>query len=433
MRPSEATDHPAGEPPPGVHHSPARARAADRPPGADPGDPRAIDADVAGAVGRVLDRLLAERVATARGLDPGFARDLAERVARFTLDGGRRSRSRFVWWALRACGGADAARADAALHLGAALELIQTCALVHDDVMDGSRLRRGRPSLHADIAAQYGGAAPDPRTARFGESAGILAGDLALAWADDMVTDTCVDRLDADTSRRVREIWRAMRTEMVAGQYLDVRGRLAPAPSPAHAMRAACLKSALYSVERPLALGAALARADAATTRELCAAGRCAGIAFQLRDDLQDVFGDPRRTGKPGGGDIRAGKPTYLVAVAEARAEGAGDRTAATVLRRSLGRADLSERDQAEVRDVLVGTGARAAVEARIDTLVLRGTRHLDSASLAPEGRDALLALLRTVAGAPPVPRPADGPPPGSGDGAPVPLLLSVVSEGAAQ
>lgn len=114
-----------------------------------------------------------------------------------------------------------------------------------------------------------------------------------------------------------------MRTEMVAGQYLDIQGQATSSRSLARAIRAACLKSALYSVERPLALGAALAGADAARTQALCSAGRCVGIAFQLRDDLGDVFGGPRHTGKPTGGDIRAGKPTYLVAVAQARAEAA--------------------------------------------------------------------------------------------------------------
>ncbi|MFD7137252.1 polyprenyl synthetase family protein [Streptomyces sp. NPDC059894] len=364
----------------------------------DVNDLPAIDRDVPGAVGRVLDHLLAERVEHAAALDPVFARDLAERVARCTLEGGKRTRPRFVWWALRACGG-GAGAAEAALRVGAALELIQTCALVHDDVMDGSRLRRGRLALHADVAAQYAGTVPPEHGPRFGEAAAVLAGDLALAWADDVVAAT---ELAPGTARAVRELWSAMRTEMVAGQYLDVQGQATGARSAARAIRAACLKSALYSVERPLALGAALAGADPAPTEALCAAGRCVGIAFQLRDDLRDVFGDPRHTGKPSGGDIRTGKPTYLTAVARNRAEAAGDRRALALLRHSLGRADLSDSRLAEVRDVLVTTGARDAVEARIDRLVARGMRHLDSldpAALEPEGRSRLRELLHATAG----------------------------------
>ncbi|MBK3632397.1 polyprenyl synthetase family protein [Streptomyces sp. MBT97] len=464
MRPSKAKDHHAAvPPPPGPSHASRQTSAAGTHPrpvdfGTSPGslpegavgvpllpdvsDLRAIDDDVPAAVGRLLGDLLAERTAQAAVLDQVFAHDLAERVARFTLDGGKRTRSQFVWWALRACGGEGRAAA-AALRVGAALELIQTCALVHDDVMDGSRLRRGRPALHADVEAQYAAVAPTAQDARFGEAAGILAGDLALAWADDVLADT---ELAPDTARRVRGLWSAMRMEMVAGQYLDVQGQITSSRSSARAVRAACLKSALYSVERPLALGAGLAGADAATTAALCSAGRCVGIAFQLRDDLNDVFGSATRTGKPSGDDIRSGKPTYLVAVAQARAEAAGDRGALSVLRRSLGRADLSETGLAEVRGVLVATGARETVEARIERLAGQGMRHLDSVTLRGDGRLRLRALLRSAAGAPPAGRTPYGPPDtadpsdpsdppvdrtGAAGGASGSLLLTAGAEGA--
>ncbi|MER6789443.1 polyprenyl synthetase family protein [Streptomyces sp. NPDC000658] len=385
-----------------------------------------VDGDVPAAVGRLLRDLLTERVERAAALDPVFGHDLAERVAAFTLEGGKRMRSRFVWWALRACGGGPAA-AEAALRVGAALELIQTCALVHDDVMDGSLLRRGRPVLHADVAAQYAGAVSRDSGRRFGEAAAILAGDLALAWADDTVAAM---EVDVDTARRVRDLWSTMRTEMVAGQYLDLQGQVTSSVSLARAVRAACLKSALYSVERPLALGAALAGADTARTAALCSAGRCVGIAFQLRDDLGDVFGDPARTGKPTGGDIRAGKPTYLAAVARARAEATGDRHALAVLRRSLGRADLPDSRLGEVRDVLVATGARDVVEAKIDRLVAQGMRHLDSVALEPRARRRLRELLHAAAGTAPVPAPG---PCGADQGMSVSALLTVGAEGGAR
>ncbi|WP_079178071.1 polyprenyl synthetase family protein, partial [Streptomyces mangrovisoli] len=394
--------------------------------------PAAVDADVTLAVRGVLGGLLDERLAAARAVDPLFAADLAERVARFTEQGGKFSRSRLVWWALRACGGGDEpARAGAALRIGAALELIQTCALVHDDVMDDALLRRGRPTLHVDVAAQYEHAVdagtgprhdtrPDTRYgtrrgARLGEAAAILAGDLALAWADDIVAET---ELPPATARRVRELWSAMRLEMVAGQYLDVQGEATSARSLGRAVRAACLKSALYSVERPLALGAALADADPATARALSAAGRCVGLAFQLRDDLLDAFGDPRDTGKPAGGDIRSGKPTWLAAVTRARAESSGDTQALAALRHTLGLRDASELELATVREAFETTGARHTVEDRIERLTARGLHHLHSARLEPRARDRLDALLRAAAGTrptdpdPPETRPTDPSPP---------------------
>ncbi|MGV9356682.1 polyprenyl synthetase family protein [Streptomyces misionensis] len=370
---------------------------------------READADVPGAVGRMLDGVLAERLRRARSADPLFAEELAERVARFTLTGGKRTRAQLVWWAARACAGPDPAAAAAALRLGGAVELLQTCALVHDDVMDRAALRRGRPALHADLAERYAGRVG---AERFGQSAAVLAGDLALAWADDLVAET---PLSPPAAALVRRLWSDMRTEMVAGQYLDVKGQITAAWSLPRVRRAACLKSALYSVERPLALGAAVAGADDLTLRRLSDAGRCVGMAFQLRDDVEDVFGDPRETGKTCGGDIREGKPTYLVAVARSRAEAARDGAALAVLERWLGDAALTGHGLEQMREVLVRTGARAAVESTIDRLAALGLRHFDRAVLDAEGAGPLRALLLATAGARPDgnaarQRPADTP-----------------------
>ncbi|APU38612.1 polyprenyl synthetase family protein [Streptomyces sp. TN58] len=364
-----------------------------------------VDADVPGSVGRALEQILTDRLARAGALDPLFAEELAGRVARFTREGGKRTRSQLLWWSVRACGGDDEPAVAAALRIGAALELLQTCALVHDDLMDGSALRRGRPTLHTDLRNRYAGGAPADRAARFGEAAAVLAGDLALAWADDALAETA---LDPAVAALVRGVWGDMRTEMVAGQFLDLQGQLTGSRSRSQALRAAHLKSALYSVQRPLALGAALAGADGRTTRALCSAGRCVGMAFQLRDDLDDVFGDPRRTGKSRGDDIRNGKPTYLAALALARAEATGDRPALTVLERALGDEDLKPADLDEVRDVLVRTGARQAVEAKIDRLSARGLRHFDGALPDTAAKARLRKLLTSQAAS----RAEDGGPP---------------------
>ncbi|KWT61976.1 geranylgeranyl pyrophosphate synthase [Streptomyces albus subsp. albus] len=362
---------------------------------------RAVDADVTGAVERMLDGVLGERLADAAAADALFARDIAERVARFTLGGGKRLRGRFVWWGLRVCGGGDEA-AGAALRLAAALELLQTCALVHDDVMDGAELRRGRPALHVEVRTQYGhraGTGDGGRSAAaFGRSAAILAGDLALAWADDTVLDT---RVPDHSRSAVHALWRTMRTEMVAGQYLDLHAQATASHSPARALHTARLKSARYSVERPLLLGAALAGADDRATGALRAAGRCAGLAFQLHDDLLGVFGDPSETGKPSGDDIREGKLTYLTAVARARAEATGDHAALGVLDAALGAPDLTAADVDRVREVLVSTGARAALEDKIALLADRSTAHLaDLHGAAPSALRSLRDLLRATSGA---------------------------------
>ncbi|MBD0839744.1 polyprenyl synthetase family protein [Streptomyces sp. TRM68416] len=396
------TDPPApqaGHDGPGTHGTPPAGTLP-----ADLADARAIDTDVPAAVGRMLDHLLADRLDRAHLVDPLFAKDLAERVTRFTREGGKRSRPQLLWWSARACGGPEPAGASAALRIGAALELLQTCALVHDDVMDRSPLRRGRPALHADLSARYADRVPAGPAGRFGESAAILAGDLALAWADDVVAET---PLPAWTTIAVRRLWSDMRLEMVAGQYLDLHGQTVAARSLPRTLRAACLKSALYSVERPLALGAALAGADSVTVQKICTVGRRIGMAFQLRDDVTDVFGDARHTGKPCGGDIREGKATYLVVLARARAEADDDRAALKVLDRCVGNAALTAADLDEVREVLVRTGARAAVETKIERLVEQGLRHFDSALLDPDGGRRLRRLLVSAVDVTAPPEPA--------------------------
>ncbi len=380
-------------------------------------DPARVDGDVAAAVGAVLEDLLRRRVAEAADLDPVFGRDVAEPVARFVLEGGKRMRSRLLWWGLRACGGPVP---EAALPVAAALELLQTCALIHDDVMDGAPVRRSRPSFHAAWDAAHPeaaspeaahpevprpGAERPPHRPTFGESAAIVAGDLALAWADDAVAAA---EVPADRAERVRALWRALRAEMAAGQYLDLHGQATACRSTERAVRTALLKSALYSVQRPLMLGAALAGAAPVADRALAAAGRCAGLAFQLRDDLTDAFGGTAGTGEPPAADVRAGKPTFLVAVAVRLAEDGGDRAALDVLDRRPGAPDRTDPEVAEVLRVLAATGARGAVEAAVTALTERALRHLRDprAALEPAACRHLADLIAAVAGLPGTPAP---------------------------
>lgn len=163
----------------------------------------------------------------------------------------------------------------------------------------------------------------------FATAAAVLAGDLALAWADDLLTENA---LRSPHGWRLYREWQALRGEMVAGQYRDIHAQAAGSSGVDEAMTIATLKSALYTVERPLALGASLTAADARTVDALRSAGRCAGLAFQLRDDLLGAFGDPALTGKPSGDDLRVRKLTYLLAVATRLAEDSGDEEAVDAL-----------------------------------------------------------------------------------------------------
>lgn len=347
------------------------------------------------AMEAVLERELEARLWQARDTDAVFAIDMADRLAAYVRRGGKRLRTAFVWCGWRAAGGSG--DASAVLRTGAALELLQACALIHDDVMDGSPLRRGAPAMHVDFAHGHRAGRTGGSAESFGTSAAVLAGDLALAWADDLLTETA---LASPHGPRLFEEWRAMRTEMVAGQYRDLRAQASGSSGAEEALTIAVLKSARYTVARPLALGASLAGADARTLGALRAAGRCAGLAFQLRDDLLGAFGDPALTGKPADEDLRARKLTPLLAVAVRLAETTGDRDAAAVLAPD---ADARPGHSVErMRAAMERTGARAEVEARIADLAASGLRHFEATGAAPGVRREFAALVERASGVAP-------------------------------
>ncbi len=349
------------------------------------------------AVEHVLERVLTARLRQARDTDALFAHDMADRVAAFVRRGGKRLRTAFVWCGWRAAGGSG--DATEVLRLGAALELLQACALIHDDVMDGSPLRRGAPAIHVDFTRVHRTGRTYGSAESFGTSAAVLAGDLALAWADDLLTETA---LGTPRGARLLAEWRAMRTEMVAGQYRDLNAQASGSSCEEEALTVAVLKSALYTVERPLALGASLAGADARTLGALRAAGRCAGLAFQLRDDLLGAFGDPARTGKPADDDLRSRKLTPLLAVAVRLAEAAGDQESAAVLAPDAG--SRTAHTVEGMRAALERTGARAEVEARIGELAAAGLRHFAAATAGPDARPEFAALVERASGVAPCP-----------------------------
>ncbi|MFF7177040.1 polyprenyl synthetase family protein [Streptomyces sp. NPDC008121] len=344
---------------------------------------------------------LDHRVREARAIDDVFAGEVAQRVAGFVRGGGRRLRTAFVWCGWQAAGGGG--DPDGPVRIGAAIELLQACALIHDDLMDGSPVRRGAPAVHRQFAELHRTGRMNGSADAYAATAAVLAGDLALAWADDLLTETAL-ALPPHAGRQVHGEWRAMRGEMVAGQYRDVRAQATGSSAVDEALGIATLKSALYTVVRPLALGArmACAETDDRALDALRAAGRCAGLAFQVRDDLLGVYGDPAETGKPADDDLRARKLTYLLAVALKRATEARDADAVDAL--GPGRAPRSEPDIARMRAALERTGARAVVEDEIVDLCARSVRHFASTGAGPRVQAEFAALVATAAGLRPAP-----------------------------
>ncbi|MGN6608276.1 MAG: polyprenyl synthetase family protein [Jatrophihabitans sp.] len=306
---------------------------------------------------------------------------MVEAARSIVLDGGKRLRPQFAYWGWRSVRDDGEGVDPRIVRAAASLELLHACALVHDDVMDESDTRRGNPAAHVAFAAQHADAGWLGDPAAFGRAAAILLGDLLLSWADAL--------LDEAGFAATRPVFDSMRQVVMAGQYLDVLVQARGDFSAADAMRVARFKTSKYTVEGPLHLGAAAAGATPATTAALSAYGLPLGEAFQLRDDVLGVFGDPSVTGKPAGDDLSEGKQTLLVALAMERATPAQQRT----LRDGLGARALSDADVAGLRAVIEDTGALDEVEKLITERAEQARGALDTDAIRPEARDALDAL----------------------------------------
>lgn len=351
-----------------------------------------------------IDRDLADRRELLTGIDDSLVTplDFAERLMR----GGKRFRARFLFWGWHAVAAresgidplakwSDSPDLDAVITVAAALEYFQGSALVHDDLIDDSDTRRGQPAMHRALAARHRDERRQGDSAAFGRSAALLVGDLLFGWSDELF-GVGVSAL-AERSRAIaaRRIFDGMRTDVISGQYLDLlEEHRAPGGSDGdlltRAHKVIVYKSARYSVEAPLALGAALAGASEQQSEALRAYGLPLGVAFQLRDDLLGVFGDSSVTGKPAGDDLRAGKQTVLIAVARQKLP----RTIATLLDELLGDPTLDDAQISMLRTALQDCGAVDQVERFIDRESARAVAALDAASISIEAKHQLLDLV---------------------------------------
>jgi geranylgeranyl diphosphate synthase type I len=355
-------------------------------------DPAGL-ARIRSEVARALSQFMTGQRAVLAGISP----EMLPWIDSMTelLAGGKRLRPAFCYWGWRAAGGQECPEIYTA---AATLELLQASALVHDDVMDSSDTRRGRAAVHRQFAARAADAGFAGTADAFGAGAAILIGDALLSWTDELFHRS---GLPPETLRRGQPMLDAMRTEVAAGQYLDLVNQVTGNDSVHSAMQVVTYKTAKYTIERPLHLGAAMAASPDDPAAAASVAGTCTeyglplGTAFQLRDDILGIFGDPALTGKPVTGDISEGKRTVLMALARERASA----VQLDVLERHLGDRALTEDGAAEVRNVIIETGALAECEMLISASVKEAVSALDGALITGDARQALaeLAVVATV------------------------------------
>jgi geranylgeranyl diphosphate synthase type I len=303
-------------------------------------------------------------------------------LAQMVLAGGKRLQPAFCQWAFVGAGGSpgDQLVVDAA----AALELIHTSALIHDDVMDGSDRRRGMASVHARFSGEHGDHGWHGESRRFGEGVAILIGDLAIAYGDSLM---------ANAPRPALDIYNQLRIEMCVGQYMDLLSAAGGSLDERRSRWIALYKSGRYTVERPLHLGAALAGRFDELAGPLSDYGLPLGEAFQLRDDLLGTFGDSSVTGKPVGHDLREGKPTLLLAIAARRGG-----PCATELLSRVGSPALGEPEIAALQRMLLDLGVKDELEARIGGLVAQAVAAAEAAPVTEDCRVALTELAVYIA-----------------------------------
>jgi len=351
-----------------------------------------------------IDEFLDERSTILRSITPEL--EPLDLFSRRFLSGGKRFRALFCYWGWEAAGGrgfdpfGDGAERDTfpIVSAASALEVFHAAALVHDDLIDNSDTRRGAPAAHRLFERLHADAGWLRSSDEFGRASAILLGDLLLGWSDELLDeglDTLTDRVAA---RSARAEYVRMRTEVTAGQYLDILAEQSWHTRPdgeqrATAERVITYKAAKYSVESPLALGGLIAGGSPEQIRALREFGLPLGMAYQLRDDLLGVFGDPEVTGKPSGDDLREGKRTMIIAIARERLA-AGPRN---LLDELVGDPALSDEQIRMLQRTISDTGAVDEVESIIAAEVGRARAALEDAPLSSAARTELASLATTV------------------------------------
>ncbi len=311
----------------------------------------------------------------------------ARSLSSFSLDGGKRLRPLFAFAAYIGAGGKSSPEVTRAI---ASLELLQACALIHDDLIDGSDTRRGKASIHRHFETLHQNQELAGFATRYGQGAAVLLGDLALVWSDQMLNSSGITTAQLLSVLPVHD---EMRVELMAGQFLDIHEQTEKNTSVHRALKIARFKSGKYTVERPLHIGASLAITslpDRSEINEIYSNyGLPLGEAFQMRDDLLGVFGDSNITGKPAGDDLRESKHTVLIATTFERVS----EKQRVFLHENLGKTNLESATIDSIREIITTTGARSYVEDLIEELTDRALAALARASLEETGRALLLEL----------------------------------------
>lgn len=332
-------------------------------------------------VDAVLRRFVAEEAGLFAAVDPLLG-PVAEQLEAAVADG-KRLRAAFCYWGWRAAGQPDS---DALVRAAASMELVHAAAVVHDDLIDDSPLRHGRPTAHLALRAALRDHPDADGTARW---LAMLVGDLLMSLAGQSFA-TC--GLPAAYLARARPLWSVLARELIAGECLEIL-RTGAGPDTEASLKVIRYKTAKYTVEQPLLIGGVLAGAGGWLREGYSAYGLPLGEAFQLRDDLLGLFGAPEHTGKANTDDVRGRRPTALLAETWRLARAADRERLATL----LGSGDLDADGLDAVREVMCRLGAPDRIEAMIGVRVTEALDALHALDVPAPATAALTALAHSA------------------------------------
>lgn len=307
---------------------------------------------------------------------------LVEEIKRFAASGGKRVRPAFLYSGYVASGGMSH---DAAIFASISVELLHTFALIHDDIIDNSDLRREKPTTHKIFERLHENRGLKGSKSQYGLSSAILTGDLAFSLAEEILT---IAPFPQERLRRARNYFDLLKTQVIYGEYLDVLSGYKDEVSEDEILQILDLKTARYTIERPLHIGAILAGAEPKILEILSAYALPLGQAFQIQDDVVGVFGDEKQIGKPTDSDIKEGKKTLLIIKAFEKAN--ADQT--EVLKRVLGNKKATKQEIEELKQVLLDTGAYDYSVGLAKKLITQSKSIIEDAPLVSEGKDYLTA-----------------------------------------
>lgn len=328
-----------------------------------------------------LEVFLDKKLKTAEKISP-MARGMVQNIKNYVLSSGKRIRPALMYHTYLSLAGKAGSRKKEALRAAMAPEFIHTWFIIHDDIIDKDDLRRGNPSMHYLYRklgkSKFNNSAD---AAHYGYSQAISAGDMAAGFANEVIADSMLsERIKSGLSKKISDII----FNTAIGEFYDVFAAIEKNISEKEVLTILEYKTARYTVEGPIHLGAIMAEAGDKVIKNLNDYSVPLGIAYQIQDDILGVFGASKETGKPVGADIREGKKTLLVV----KALEAGNAEQRAKINSALGNHEITGKEIREAQEIIKETGSLEYSRKMAKKFASQSNKALAKSALDPKSKE---------------------------------------------